>query len=85
MDYKFIAIPVAFVLLRIGSLVHNILGVYAAHQKWERPELHLIFKYIDVSCCIIDNLKKIQYSSIFLALRKKKNNNQIMSVDLFSY
>ena len=55
MDYKFIAIPVAFVLLRVGTLVHNILGVYAANQNWsEGKKLHLIFKYIDVSCCIID-------------------------------
>lgn len=46
-DYKFIIIPVAFVLLRMGSLVRHIIFIYA-RQHIPRG-LHHVIGYIAVS------------------------------------
>ena len=51
-DYKFIIIPVAFVLLRMGSLVGNIIFVYVGmgEQKRDFPDIpHHIIGYVSVS------------------------------------
>lgn len=50
-DYKFIIIPIAFVLLRMGSLVENIIFIYI-DKPHVPPKFHKIIGYIAVSSVV---------------------------------
>ena len=47
LDYKLFAIPVAFLFLRVWSLVIDIMYVYANHHLAKTP--HIVLTYLAVS------------------------------------
>ena len=66
LDYKLFAIPVAFLFLRVWSLVIDIMYVYANHHLAKTP--HIVLTYLAVSNYNYANNISIFVFSVFLSL-----------------